>query len=113
MSVADARPALRVSEAAWQRQILDLFQLHGWRCYWTWSSLHSPAGYPDLTLVHPRYGCLWIECKAQRGVVTPAQAAWHADLEAAGQRVYVLRPSDVLVAQALAAGTGTHQENSR
>ena len=25
----------------------------GWLVYWTWSSVHSPAGFPDLVLCRP------------------------------------------------------------
>lgn len=96
----------RVTEAAWSRTVLDLLHLHGWRTWHDTVAWRSDPGWVDLVAVHPRHGVVYLELKAQRGQVTTAQASWHAALAAAGQRVYVLRPSDWLVAKALAAGVG-------
>lgn len=81
------------SEADFQRQVLKLAALCGWRAYHTWTSIHSAAGFPDLVLVRqPRV--LFVELKRQSGKVSDAQQQWLDELAACGQSVYVWRPSD-------------------
>lgn len=77
-----------------------------WRAYHTHRSQHSPAGFPDLTLV--RDGRLvFAELKTERGKTTPEQDAWLEDLglvevNTSDHRgysdvaVYLWRPSDLL-----------------
>lgn len=93
-----------VSEREWSALLVDLFGAHGWLVYRTWSSLHSPAGYPDLTLVHPTLGIRFVEAKAQRGKLTPSQEAWLIAIRKAGGRAHVLRPADFDLAQRVARG---------
>ena len=38
-------------EADFQRQVVDLAKLRGWDVAWTWNSMHSPKGWPDLFMV--------------------------------------------------------------
>ena len=38
-------------EADFQRQVVDLAKMYGWDVVWTWNSLHSPKGWPDLFMV--------------------------------------------------------------
>lgn len=52
-------------------------------------------GWPDLTLVHPRRGLIFAELKRQRGKLSAHQVAVITALTAAGQLVYVWRPSDL------------------
>lgn len=47
------------------------------------------AGFPDLVLVHPLRGVLWIELKMPKGRLKPEQVAWLVALRSAGERVYV------------------------
>jgi hypothetical protein len=63
-----------------------------------WAVFHLPAtnirgsqgrGYPDLTFARDRE-VLWMELKAQKGVLTMEQLAWFDALPAA----HVIRPSD-------------------
>lgn len=51
------------------------------------------SGVPDVCLPVPRgeYGALYIEMKTIKGKVSPNQAAWVADLQAAGNKVEVCR----------------------
>lgn len=52
----------------------------------------NAKGLPDLILVRgPRL--IWAELKSQDGVTKPEQRQWIADLRAAGQTVFVWRPS--------------------
>lgn len=91
----------------------------GWRGYHTHRSQHSPAGFPDLTLVKAGR-LIFAELKTERGKTTPEQDAWLADLRTveletydtdpldAVVRVYVWRPSDLLngtIARALGGDT--------
>lgn len=77
-----AKPVM--TEKQLQAAIIDAARLLGWRVQWTHDSRHSPAGYPDLTLVRARPGepprLLFVELKTERGVVSPEQAAWLHDL---------------------------------
>lgn len=57
---------LDVSERDLTRQVADLAQLFGWRRYHTWLSKHSPAGYPDETLLR-RERLVGLELKSEKG----------------------------------------------
>jgi hypothetical protein len=48
------------------------------------SPIQGDAGYPDLTLVHPKAGVLFVELKRGPNKLEPAQAAWGEALIAAG-----------------------------
>ncbi len=84
-----------VTERDWQRQVLDLADLLGWKCYHTWLSARSCPGFPDLVLV--RSGrILFAELKSARGKVTPAQEEWLQILGTVENvEVYVWRPDDL------------------
>ena len=62
-------------ERHFQAQVLNLALLCGWRCYFTWASIHSPAGFPDLVLVRGRE-MVMAELKSAKGKPTPAQEEW-------------------------------------
>jgi hypothetical protein len=83
-----------LSEAQFQRQVIQLAALLGYRVYHTHDSRRSAAGFPDLVLVHPKRGTVFAELKTDTGKVKPEQAEWLADLQAAGQRAYLWRPAD-------------------
>lgn len=84
----------QMTERQLQGTVQQLAQVLGWRHYHTHDSRRSNPGYPDLTLVHPGQGrVIWAELKTTRGRVSPAQREWIGDLEAAGQEVYVWRPT--------------------
>lgn len=82
----------------------------GWRGYHTRRSQHSPAGFPDLCLVHPSGLLIFAELKTERGKTSEEQDAWLDDLEAVRYaasdydaspvfepvRAYLWRPSDLL-----------------
>lgn len=98
----------RLTEADFMRQVLQLAGLTGWE-HWHDAATNAPrrcsdcgavrrgprntAGLPDLLLVRgPQL--IWAELKAQDGATSQEQRAWIARLRAAGQRVYIWRPSD-------------------
>lgn len=69
-------------------------RLLGWRVYFTWTSLHSPPGFPDLVLCRPPR-LLFVELKSEEGRLSRAQRDWLALLETIpGIEAYVWRPRD-------------------
>jgi hypothetical protein len=56
-----------------------------------------PAGTPDLLLVRPTGGCVWVEVKAVDGELREAQREMHIALEARGQTVVVARSVEDVV----------------
>lgn len=85
-----------VTEADLREQIRMLCNLYGWKMYFTWSSIHSPRGFPDLVLVNPEQGrVIFAELKSEKGKVTEDQRECLDALKACGQIVYVWRPADV------------------
>lgn len=83
------------TEKAWAQVVVDYAELRGWLVYRTWRSDHSPAGYPDLTMVRGAR-LVVAELKSQKGKLSPAQTGWLARLGAVpGIEVYgPWRPSD-------------------
>jgi hypothetical protein len=77
------------SEAAFQRQVLDLAAARGWHAYFTKNSKGSPAGFPDLVLVRDRV--IFAELKTLNGRVRPEQHKWLEALRSAGAEVYLWR----------------------
>lgn len=93
-----------VTEAAFQRTVIHLLRLHGWRCWHNHVAWRSDAGWPDLVAVHPRHGVRFLELKSNTGRLSLHQAGWIEDLQQAGARCYVLKPRDWELAQAIARG---------
>ena len=81
------------TEKQFQRQILDLAHLQGWRAYHTWTGVHSAPGFPDLVLVRGDR-CVFVEVKTESGKVTPAQREWLDALVQTGNEVNIWRPGD-------------------
>lgn len=81
-----------ISEAEFQRQVVELAKLRGFKVYHTYNAQRSEAGLPDLLLVRERV--LWAELKRESGKVSSEQLEWIHALIAALQEVYVWRPSD-------------------
>ncbi len=104
-----------MTEAQWQRQVLELAQLGRWRVAhfrpaqtakgWRTPVGADGAGFPDLVLTRPPE-LIFAELKAEKGRTTPAQEAWLEDLQVVADmvavvevvahhvRVFVWRPSD-------------------
>ena len=84
-----------MSERDLTRQVAELAAVFHWLRYHTWSSRHSPAGFPDETLVRGDR-LLFVELKSATGKLTPAQGEWLEAL-AAVRRVetYLWRPDDL------------------
>lgn len=88
-------PVLDIREKDLQKQVRQFAEGMGWKIAVTWTSIHSPRGWPDLFMVRGPQFCA-IELKAEKGKVSEHQEAWLAALrELPGARfVGVVRPSD-------------------
>jgi len=108
-----------VSEAEFQKAVITLAKLHRWKVMHTqpaqiragrWITPNTgDQGFPDLVMVHPARGTIFVELKATKGVVSDAQWDWINTLEDAGQEVHVWRPKDLeKISQRLAWGPDPH-----
>ena len=85
-----------VTETDLREQVRDLCKLFGWKMYFSWTSLHSPRGFPDLVLACPeRKRVIFAELKSDKGKLTPEQVEWLDVLGKCGQEVYVWRPAQI------------------
>lgn len=67
----------------------------GWRVYFSWTSIHSPKGFPDLCMVRGER-LIFAELKTDKGLVRPEQTEWMDALRASGRcEVYLWRPADL------------------
>ena len=81
--------ALSLSERDLQKQVRAMLYQFGWKTAVTWTSLHSPKGFPDIFAVryaactlqqcesdeHPTEAVA-IELKSEKGKVSAEQEAW-------------------------------------
>lgn len=87
-------PARHISEAAFQRRILDMCDWLGLLAFHSGDSRRdNSAGYPDLHIVGPM-GQVMAELKKEGGRVSAAQTKWLLALELAGVECHVWRPAD-------------------
>lgn len=91
----------KMTEAAFQKQVIALAKLHGWRVAhfrpslnrrgkWQTAVQADGSGFPDLVLVRERV--IWAELKTEDGKLSNDQIDWQTDLLDANQEVYVWRP---------------------
>lgn len=79
-------------ERAFQRQVVELAHLYGFREYHALNSRGSAHGWPDLVLCRPP-DVLFVELKAEQTAVTADQIEWLAALAACGLETHLWRPS--------------------
>ena len=66
-----------MTEADLQQLLTDAAELNGWLVFHDNDSRRNAAGFPDLVLVHGRYGrVLFLELKSEIGRVKPEQHVW-------------------------------------
>ena len=83
-----------MTERALQDATFGMARAMGFLCYHAWSSIHSPAGFPDGVLARARdHRTLFVEFKTEKGKLTEAQVAWG---EALGDAWRCWRPRDLL-----------------
>ncbi len=103
-----------LSEREFQKQVIQLARLFGWRVAHFDASVRvvgkerrfvgdvGSKGFPDLVLAR-NDRLVFVELKAEKGRVSPAQQEWLDDLGKAIPEVYLWRPSDLtLIANVLA-----------
>lgn len=81
-----------MTEAQLQQRITDLCDWLGLKWHHEVDSRKSKAGWPDLVIAGTEV--IFTELKADKGRVSPEQAAWLGRLEQAGAKVYIWRPKD-------------------
>lgn len=90
-------------EAAFQRQVMQLAKLKGWRCAhfrtsltkagnWVTAVAGEGKGFPDLILVRERV--IVAELKAGKNKPTPEQKQWLQAFERAGIPAYTWWPHE-------------------
>ena len=94
-------PELRITEAEFQTQVVDLARLLGWRVAhfraarpgqgWRTPVSADGEGFVDLVLARDRV--MFVELKSDTGTLRPAQREWLIALRAAGAEVHVWKPS--------------------
>ena len=67
--------ARAISEKDFQRQVLDLAKIFGWKVYHPMLSKWSERGFPDLTMVRPPR-VIFAELKTARGRRSIHQDEW-------------------------------------
>jgi hypothetical protein len=65
----------RKTEKAFMADVIREAKRSGWRCYHTYSSKRSEAGFPDLILIRGKV-LIAAELKTNTGKLTPAQDEW-------------------------------------
>ena len=86
-----------MTEAAWQRQVIDFATLHGWEVYHVPDSRRVTAcGFPDLVLRHLTRPNPLIVAELKRENQKPRldQESWLQSFRLAGVPAFVWRPSD-------------------
>lgn len=84
-----------VSERDWRQQVLHWAAARGWLAYFSWTSIHSPSGFPDLVLARsPRL--LTVELKTEKGKQTLRQRMWDDTLSSITEYEHhgIWRPAD-------------------
>ncbi len=82
-----------LNEKQFRQQIVDLLKHTGWKCYFTWTSIHSTPGFPDIVAIKDGE-ILVIELKSAKGKLTESQKLWLEAFQLTCARVYEWRPSD-------------------
>jgi hypothetical protein len=97
-------PPPKVSESAWQAQLVQLAHTFGWLVQHTRPAQHGDrwmtpitgdVGFPDLVLVHPQRGVVFAELKTDRGAVSEMQYKWGRAIRDAGGEWRIWRPKDI------------------
>jgi len=84
-----------VTERDLREQVRDLAKLFGWMMSFSWTSIHSPRGFPDLVLAcQVRKRVIYAELKTEKGKVSDSQREWLEELWCCGQEVYLWKPDD-------------------
>ena len=94
-----------VKEADLQDAIIDIARVLGYRVAhfrpaltdkgWRTPVSGDGKGFPDLELAHAqKHRTLYIECKSEKGRLSPEQNRWLMVLALAGNECYIIKPSE-------------------
>ena len=87
---------LAITEKQLSQTVVEMAEAFGWTVWRTWNSRHSPAGEPDLRMVHPVWRrMIWAELKTEKGKLTLKQEDTIRILMRAKQEWYLWRPRDL------------------
>lgn len=84
---------LKLTEKAFQAQVVQYARLHGWLVFHDFDSRRSEPGLPDLLMVRGSR-LVFAELKVGKNKLSEAQEKWVAALEYVTDNVYVWRPED-------------------
>lgn len=87
-------PNTLMSEAEFQKWVIDLATLFGWTYMHTPDSRKTPAGWPDLVFAKEGENCIFAELKSEKGRLRPEQEWWINRLVDSGCDVFIWRPSN-------------------
>lgn len=100
-----------MTEAEWQQQVIDLAHACGWQHLHIrrsigkgkrWTTTTNIVGWPDLVLMRPPDGLLFVELKTEDGKVSPEQSTVLDFLDRfAFASAHVWRPSDLNEAKSI------------
>ena len=101
--MSEVAVALPVSEAAFQKAVIELAHRFNWKCahfrpaqnqrgQWLTAVQGDGAGFPDLVLVRDRI--ILAELKAEKGTMSDNQLAWQDTLRGAGVEYHCWKPKD-------------------
>lgn len=97
-------PKSRVSESAFQAQVVALAQTMGWRVQHSrpsqvggkWmTAITGDVGFPDLVLAHRTKGVVFAELKTQHGRLSAEQIEWRNAITHGGGEYHLWRPDDL------------------
>ena len=71
-----------MKEKSFQEIVLRVARANSWLCYHTYDSRRSEPGFPDLCMVHPLHGLVFVELKTTKGTITDPQWNWLTKLYA-------------------------------
>ena len=98
-------PLEMVSEKVFRQQVMNAARSLDWWVYFTWSSLNSPRGFPDLVMLNPPR-VVFAELKTTKGKAStwkimksgrwaPGQVEWLETLrQCPGVETYLWTPRD-------------------
>ncbi len=104
-----------VTEKTFRQQVIGFAKLYGWKCYFSWTSIHSPRGYPDLCLCKPPR-LVFAELKTMKKTSRPSpeQIEWLDLLSATPHcEVFLWRPDCWEVIQTVLASPEPYQGPER
>jgi hypothetical protein len=85
-------PRTVTPETAVKHEIKRWLNLFGWRCWYNLQGLGAYKGIPDMTAIKKGV-VIWIECKSERGVQSPAQKGFQDMIEQQGGYYILARSS--------------------